>query len=404
MKIAAAANGNSPKVNSLQATTPKKKAGKARVWKPTNSQFYHMEFWYKGRRHTGTTKKTNRVDAVAFAKDAYERAVAEFVNFDPRLSRDMTFGEAVSLYFEERGQHVATPDHLEKQLYWLLDKVGDGTLLSQIDDVCLAKVMAEKKKEYRWGRPQNGHVSNLTVNHVVLDLIRLILRKARIDWKIPLPDEPNYRRHRLKFSKRRVELSIAQENAFVAARPDDYGPLMEFGLHTGLRKRDLLLRWDQIDWDHNHIKVRTKNEQDHEVRMTPTIRAMLMAQRGRHPEFVWTYVCRRTTRLRTGELLIPGTRYPVTYGTFSGAFQSMKKETGIQNRRIHDLRKTAGARMHRITGDLVAVQELLGHANISLTRDHYINITPDDVERRMVQTEIGMRQMKERALLDVDRP
>ena len=121
--------------------------------------------------------------------------------------------------------------------------------------------------------------------------------------------------------------------------------------------------------------------------ITDEIEKMLLAQQGHHETLVWTYVeTRNWTRKKTGATFRAGERYPITYNSFSSNFARMRANAGLKDIRIHDLRKTAGARMHRATGDLVAVQSLLGHANISLTRKHYIRNTSQDVKQRMLAT------------------
>jgi site-specific recombinase XerD len=49
----------------------------------------------------------------------------------------------------------------------------------------------------------------------------------------------------------------------------------------------------------------------------------------------------------------------------------------------HKLRSTFGTKLYRATGDIYAVADVLGHANVNTTRKHYAEIT-DDVKKRAI--------------------
>lgn len=54
---------------------------------------------------------------------------------------------------------------------------------------------------------------------------------------------------------------------------------------------------------------------------------------------------------------------------------------------IHDLRRTAGARKYRATGDIALVSNFLGHANSLITERHYVHIRLDDLQARILTAE-----------------
>ncbi len=128
------------------------------------------------------------------------------------------------------------------------------------------------------------------------------------------------------------------------------------------------------------IHIIQKGERAHEVRITPVIRRLLAEARGKHEELVWTYKVDQRSPMCPGE---PGTLYPVTYGGFSSAFRWISEKAGENNCRIHDLRKTAGSRLYRVTGDIVGRPNFPRHSNITITRKHYMHVVPLDVARRV---------------------
>jgi hypothetical protein len=91
---------------------------------------------------------------------------------------------------------------------------------------------------------------------------------------------------------------------------------------------------------------------------------LLWAERGRHPEFVFTFIARKTrTCPHTGQRYERGQRCPITYYGPSTQRRREWKKAGV-DARFHDLRHTAGMRTLRGTGNLKTTQKLLGHTAI----------------------------------------
>jgi site-specific recombinase XerD len=53
----------------------------------------------------------------------------------------------------------------------------------------------------------------------------------------------------------------------------------------------------------------------------------------------------------------------------------------------HKLRSTFGTNLYRATGDIYAVADVLGHANVNTTRKHYAEITSDVRKKAIEQFE-----------------
>ena len=76
---------------------------------------------------------------------------------------------------------------------------------------------------------------------------------------------------------------------------------------SGLRQRECLLRWSEVDWDGERIVKNGKGGRTVMAQITSEVRAILWPLRGQHPEFVFTYVAERT---RDGR--VKGERHPIT--------------------------------------------------------------------------------------------
>lgn len=351
------------------------------VWKPQNSPFWQMDFKVGRKRIHGTTKCKSKKDALAFSRRRRAEENRKLALQGGKVARDMTLGEAFDRYMNLKGRFTAAADDVERELNWILDHVGDDLLVTDFDDLVLEELVAKKRDLTRVWANDNKKLSPMTVNQNLTKLVKRIFNRVKKTWKIPLPDEPDYEIHMLKEVQRVRELSVDEEERLMrAALNSGYEELMQFMLASGLRKADALIRWEQVDERARVIRVIQKGDRPHEVRITPVIQRLLDRARGRDEEFVWTYrATQKTRRCLDGG----GAIYPITYAGLGAAFKWIIKKAKVKDCRIHDLRKTAGSRFYRVTGDIVAVQIFLGHSNITITRKHYMHVVPLDIAKRL---------------------
>jgi integrase len=191
-----------------------------------------------------------------------------------------------------------------------------------------------------------------------------------------------------------------EERLFRAMRPD-YHPFVRFALISGLRFDNILtLTWDQIKWKEGYIEVRLKSEDpEGELFYLPITNAMLAilsAELGRHPIFVFTFLCRKADRrygYRKGE------RYPFTKGGFWKVWDETRRAAGLwfgkkspKNLRFHDLRHTAATRVGK-TSNLKTVQKFLGHKKIATTA-RYAATDVEDVREALEKVDAAQPRHK----------
>src|SRR5207237_888101 len=109
------------------------------------------------------------------------------------------------------------------------------------------------------------------------------------------------------------------------------------------------------------------------TQITPAIREIIWPLRGDHPEFVFTYVAERTRKGR-----VKGQRYPITISGLNSIWKRWRKQAGIQDLRLHDLRHDFATKLLRECGNLKIVQRALGHADIKTTV-RYAHVLDDEV-------------------------
>jgi integrase len=186
-------------------------------------------------------------------------------------------------------------------------------------------------------------------------------------------------------------LTHAQVNAlFEAARGDRLEALYIVAVMMGLRQGELLgLKWEDVDLEAGTLSVRRslsytekepkfnspKNGKGRSLKLTATALDALR----RHK------IAQNEERLQLGslwedrDLVFPSqTGKPMrAWSLIGGPFKRIWKRAGLPERtRFHDLRHTCATLLLTQGVHPKFVQELLGHATISITLDTYSHVLP----------------------------
>ena len=90
-------------------------------------------------------------------------------------------------------------------------------------------------------------ISPFTVNDTTEQLKKLFTRAKA--WGVRFDHEPEWRKHWLAEPTERVrELHDDEAERLEAAIRDDLAPFFAFARASGLRLRECLLRWPEVDW------------------------------------------------------------------------------------------------------------------------------------------------------------
>jgi integrase len=156
-------------------------------------------------------------------------------------------------------------------------------------------------------------------------------------------------------------LSWDEQSRLFARLPGHLREMALFKVNTGTREQEVMgLRWD---WEVSIPELQTsvfvlpgggvKNGEDRLVVMNAEARAVINRQRGRNPEHVFTYAKGRPVdRINTK------------------AWRRARKEAGLPQVRVHDLKHTFGRRLRAKGVSYETRQVLLGHKNGQITT-HY---------------------------------
>ncbi|QRY69287.1 site-specific integrase [Ensifer sp. PDNC004] len=349
------------------------------VYKSKASPFYHYDFWFNCHRFHGTTKARNKRDAEAIERQLKEQARRDADQFRRTGKAPMTIDTAVGRYWTEKAQFRADKEEFFGVLERIVLYFGKGKRLDEIDDEAITGLVAHKRKLFRWGKSKLKHaqvktVSNATINRKTLEPLKAIFRRAKLVWGCSLPHEPHWREHLLKEPNERLrELHQDEQLALDWAMRDDYYRWFLFLHLSGRRLNETLIRWSDVNLQSGEIMTKGKGDFPVWTPIFPSIRKILESCRGHHPEFVFTFIARRT-----GHGKVAGRRYPITYHGALTEWRRARERSGVKNFRLHDCRHDRASKLLRETRNLKLVQRVLNHHNISTTAK-YTNVMDEEV-------------------------
>lgn len=265
-----------------------------------------------------------------------------------------TFREAAARFLMKNQHKRSIKDDA-----WHLDMLNPF-----IGDLALEAVHADSEALEAFIEKRRQTVGMRTINHS-LAVVRHILNLAAEVWKdergktwlerapkIKLFPEPDLRKP--------YPLTWEEQEQFFTVLPAHLEKMALFAVNTGCRDQEICgLRWD---WE---VKVPTmphllvfvipaeyvKNGDDRLVVCNDEAKAVVEAQRGCHPEYVFVYRGRRIHHM------------------LNKGWRSRREKTGIDVR-VHDLKHTFGERLRAADVSFEDRQDLLGHRSERITT-HY---------------------------------
>lgn len=208
-----------------------------------------------------------------------------------------------------------------------------------------------------------------------------------------------------RYVKKEIEpLTPEQTRALLrTARGERLEALYVLAVSTGLRQGELLgLRWTDVDLKRASLQVRQqltrtreglsftspKGSKSRSVKLTSNAVDALKRHRKRQLEEAL-----KLARSRQDTVLVftstAGTPLDVGNLTY-GSFRPLLERAGLPRIRFHDLRHTFATILLSKGTHPKIVQEMLGHANITLTMDTYSHVLPDMQEGAVSAMEEAM--------------
>jgi len=234
---------------------------------------------------------------------------------------------------------------------------------SYIGDFALESIHMGSLQAYIAARKKEG-VKTRTINHG-LQIIRHILNLAASEWMDQygltwLAAAPKIKLLPEHDARKPYPLDWEEQDRLFAKLPIHLREMALFAVNTGCRDGEICkLRWE---WE---IPTSTaemgsvfiipgegvKNGEDRLVVLNRMARAVIERQRGKHPEFVFTYTGKPICRM------------------LNNGWRTARKAVNLPVR-VHDLKHTFGRRLRSAGVSFEDRQDLLGHKSSRITT-HY---------------------------------
>lgn len=356
------------------------------VYKPEGSRYYRCQFELHGHRVHKSTKATTKKEAELIERQWREQIAEDVKQARKTGTAPMTLDIAAGRYWTEIGQHHKNSATTFTDIQRLLDYLTPTIRMDAITDDVVASLVARRRSDTRHGKKarKDGKpvklIANATVNRSTIILLKSIMLAARDIWGAAIPKMPRWKKHMLKEPKENTRsLDSNEAVALNGAVRDDYALWFEFARITGLRRNETLIRWSNVNIFAKRITTVGKGGKEVSTPITPAVEAILKQCRGHHPEFVFTFVCKRPL-----EGQVKGQRYPITPEGAKTQWRRLRARSGVQNFRFHDLRHDMATRLLRETGNLKIVQRALNHSDIKTTVK-YAHVYDDELTAAMVR-------------------
>ena len=242
-----------------------------------------------------------------------------------------------------------------KKRSWKRDELALRHLTDYFGKVKLSEIKPQDIDSYKSTRLKK--VAPATVNRE-LEVFRYLFNLAD-RWEKFYGKNPVSRAGLLTLNNQQQRvLSIEEEKRLLAACEPYLRNIIITALYTGMRKGEIIsLKWDSVDFERNIITVEIENNKSKKIKRIPVssfMRKMLLELKLKSSRNDYVFLNSKGTPYKRQDSL-------------NRAFKLALKKAEIKGLRFHDLRHTAGTRMNEVTGNIVAVSNILGHSSLQMT-------------------------------------
>ena len=288
-----------------------------------------------------------------------------------RLQRaEITFGDMFALYYEQHSKPYKKThkEDLAKFNRYLSDrKYGINLAKRRLSEISISEVKTVFNKI--------AEEHPITANRVLALISSVFSEAVRAELYKGLNPCRGVRRN--KENKRSRFLTREELPAFFKALEECQNPIardyIKMSLITGARRSNVLsMRWDQISLVRNEWTIpETKNGEPQTIPLLPQALDILTARKFDSTSASSPFVFPGSGA--TGHLVEP-----------NRAWQTVRKKAGIEDVRLHDLRRTFGAWMAGSGANLSIIGKSLNHKSLDTTKT-YDRLWTDPVREAMAK-------------------
>ncbi|MEQ9617835.1 MAG: tyrosine-type recombinase/integrase [Deltaproteobacteria bacterium] len=244
---------------------------------------------------------------------------------------------------------------------WKKDEAHLRIFNSLFGDKKLSEITAKDIDDYKQKRLQE--VKPVTVNRE-LEVLRHLFYLAK-KWKKFFGDNPVSESGLLKTESQRIRvLTLDEEARLMNSSSEHLYPIIKTALMTGMRQGEILsLKWEDVNFGNNLITIRaeiSKSKKNRRIPISSSLRTLLLEQ--------------KIKTISTGYVFVTPEAIPYSPNNPSAlkrTFTTARNKAKVENFTFHDLRHTAATRMAENGANIIAVKEILGHADIKTTMKYF---------------------------------
>ena len=319
---------------------------------------WYFEFMYKYKRYYEKIGNVSKTVAKEIANEIRSQIIrGEYI---PQREKKALFKEAAERYLEWYKTKSGARQRSVK-----IHEQRVRTLIEYFRSYQLKRISYFTIEHYKKKRLQDG-VSKETVNKE-LTILKSIFNRAK-EFGFFSGDLPKI--EKFKDTQKEGVRYLTEEEArrLINACPEWFRPVVIFALNTGLRAGEIFsLTWDMVDFKNRHLYIQSSHTKTKKLYKIPlnnvAYNLLLELYKNRKPHgYVFTNS--------------KGKPYSIDGQGYRGVFKRACKRAGITNFRFHDLRHTFASWIAMKSKDIYAVQRLLNHSDLSMTK-RYAHLTDD---------------------------
>lgn len=314
---------------------------------------YYFDHSVDGRRYRERIGHDRKVAENALLKRKTEVAENKFLDIkrQSRVKLEELIEKYTELYLKPN-----------RPTWWKSEKHNLRHIRSYFGDCHLGDITKLKVEQFRLERLKE--VSRASVNKNV-GCLRAMFNKA-IEWGMYDGANPAAEIRFYKLDNKRTRYLEKEEIVrFLAACPEYLRDIVEFAIHTGMRKSEILyLKWRDIDLKNHIITIlKTKNNEIRHIPMNRSVEDILFR-----------------VKKDPGSPYIFPSKNGKPFANLKRSFRRALAKADIKNFRFHDLRHTFASQLVMAGVDLNTVRELLGHKDMQMTL-RYSHLSCDHKKR-----------------------
>lgn len=327
----------------------------------SKTAYWYIRYTVNGKEKWESVGKSGMVTkTVAQAKLAERKRQV-------RLGQLDMIGASIPTLFEFSSEYLKYVRDVIKKRSWSRDELSLKHLRAFFRNKKLSEITAKDIDDYKEVRL--NEVAPATVNRE-LEVLRHLFNIAD-RWKRFFGKNPVSQAGLLPLNNQKERiLTPLEEERLLASSNEHLRSILICALNTGMRKGEIIsLQWRNVDLDNIIITLEHTNTKSKKTRRLPIntpLKKLLLEQKLKRggSEYVFNYLTPK------GE--------PKPYmrqDSLNRAFIDTLKRANIVGIRFHDLRHTAATRMIESGASIVAVNKILGHADLKTTMRY---AHPDD--------------------------